>query len=137
MAAGHAVAAPSRRELRRFGLVVGGAFAVLGSLSAWRGHAVPPLVLGTLAAALLVAALLAPRALAPVERRWMAAAEALGRFNTRVLLTLLYVFLFTPVGVVRRALRDPLDRRLRDGRPTSWVPRDPTAAELDRYRHQF
>lgn len=129
--------APGPRELRRFGLGVGGAFAVLAAVSAWRGHAIPPLVLGTLAVGLLLPGLVAPRLLAPVERRWMAFAEALGRFNTRVILTLLYALVFAPVGFVRRTLRDPLDRRLRDGRATAWVPRERAPVDRDRYRHQF
>src|SRR5262245_47836385 len=40
-------AGPSARDLRRFGVTVGGGFLVLALLSAWRGHTVPPRVLGT------------------------------------------------------------------------------------------
>ena len=125
------------RELRRFALTVGGAFAVLAAISWWRGHVWPPLVLGTLAVLLVVPGLLVPRVLGPVERRWMAFAEALGRFNTRIILSLLYWLVMTPVGLVRCAFRDPLDRRLHDGRTTSWVARPPEAVDIDRYRHQF
>ena len=55
--------------------------------------------------------LVAPRLLAPVERGWMRFAEVLGRINTRIILTLLYCVVITPVGwIVRRWRDDPLDR---------------------------
>ena len=125
------------RELRRFGLTVGGAFAVLATISWWRGHEWPPLVLGTLATVLLVPAVVLPRILGPVERGWMAFAEVLGRFNTRVILTVLFGLVMTPIGAIRRRLRDPLDRRLHDGRTTSWVTRPSEPVDIARYRQQF
>ena len=69
----------SSRELRRFGLVVGGIFLLLAGISRWRGHAVPPLVLGTAGLLLVLPGLVAPRLLDPVERVWMRFAESLGR----------------------------------------------------------
>ena len=124
-------------ELRRFGLTVGGAFLVLAGISRWRGHVWPPAVLGTLGVLLVVPGLLAPAVLAPVERRWMAFAEMLAWFNTRVILGVLYYLLVTPVGWVLRRFRDPMDRRLDDGRTSDWIRREPVAADLERYRQQF
>lgn len=134
-------ASPSKgrtaRELRKFGLTVGGAFAVFATISWWRGHVWPPVVLGTLGALLVVPGLVAPAILGPVERRWMRFAEVLGRVNTRIILTLLYWLVITPIGAVRRAFGDPLDRRLHDGRTTSWVARTPEPVDIGRYRQQF
>jgi hypothetical protein len=113
------------RELRRFGLTVGGAFVLLAAASAWRGHAIPP------------PALIAPRILGPVERWWMRFAEALGRVNTRIILAILYCLVITPFGLVRRWFQDPLDRRMRDGRPSVWVPRPRAPVDPARYRQQF
>ena len=67
MASPPASPARSARELRRFGLTVGGMFLLLGLVSRWRGHTLPPLVLGTAGVLLLVPGLLAPRILAPVD----------------------------------------------------------------------
>jgi Saxitoxin biosynthesis operon protein SxtJ len=125
------------RELRGFGLTVGGAFVLLAAASAWRGHTVPPRVLGTLGVLLVVPALIAPRILTPVERWWMRFAEALGRVNTRIILTVLYCLVITPVGLVRRWLGDPLDRRMRDGRSSVWILRPRAPVDPERYRQQF
>lgn len=124
-------------DLRRFGLVVGGVFLVLGTVSDWRGHEVPPRVLWALGAALVGPALLLPRALAPVERAWMAMATVLARVNTRIILGLLYFLVFTPAGVLRRLARDPLDRRLGSGATSHWIPRESSPFDPDRYRKQF
>src|SRR5262245_48611072 len=121
--------ARSARELRRFGLTVGGIFLLLGLVSRWRGRTWPPLVLGTAGVLLVVPGLLVPRILAPVERAWMRFAEVMGRVNSRIILT--------PVGIVRRWLRDPLDRTMRDGRPSVWVRRPAEPIDRTRYRQQF
>ncbi len=114
----------SPKELRRFGFTVAIPLAILATLGAWRGHTILPAVLGGLAAALGGRAVLVPGLLGPVQRVWMAGAHALGSFNTRVLLGLVYFLALTPIGVIMRWVvgRDPLDRRLRD-RPSYWIER--------------
>jgi hypothetical protein len=127
----------TRAELRRFGITVGGVFLALALLSAWRGHVLPPRILGTLGVLLVVPGLLAPSVLGPVERHWMRFAEAIGRVNSRIILSLLYWLVFTPVGLVRRWIHDPLDRAMRDGRPSVWVARPRGPVDPARYRQQF
>ena len=127
----------ARPGLRKFGLTVGGAFLAIGAISAWRGHVVAPRVCFTLGSPLVVLGLVAPTFLAPVERVWMRFAEVLGRVNTRLILTVLYYAVMTPVGLVRRWHEDPLDRRLRDGRASSWIPRERGPVDPARYRQQF
>ena len=127
----------SRAELRKFGLVVGGLFGLVGAVSWWRGHAVAPVVCWTLGAPLVVFGLVAPAMLEPVERVWMRFAEALGAVNARVILTALYYVVVTPIAWLRRRAGDPLDRGLRDGRPSSWVRRERRPVDPARYRQQF
>jgi hypothetical protein len=131
------VSHPKRRELRTFGLSVGLAFALLGGVSRWRGHELPPRVLWTIGAALLVAGLIAPGVLGRVQRGWMAFAGVLARVNTRIILTLLFYLVFTPVGLVLRLFRDPLNRSLRDRAGSQWVKREPAPPDLARYEQQF
>ena len=113
----------SPKELRRFGFTVAVPLTLLAAVGAWRGHVILPALLSGLAAALGSLALLAPHRLGPVHKVWMAGAHALGWFNTRVLLGVVYFLVMTPTGVVMRLVgRDPLDRRLGD-RPSYWVAR--------------
>ena len=131
------MAARTTRDLRKFGLTVGGVFLVLGAVSRWRGHTTPPLVFWTVGGALVVPGALAPRLLAPVERAWMRFAEVLGHVNARVILTVLYWVVVTPIGLVLRAFRDPLDRRVADGRASEWIRRPRQPVDAARYREQF
>lgn len=128
---------PAKSELRKFGLTVGGAFLVLGSISYWRGHELPPRVLWSAGVLLVIPGLLAPTLLGPVQRGWMAFATVLGHVNTRIILTVLFYLVMTPVGLIMRMFRDPLDRSL-DGRSDSqWIKRELGPVEPGRYERQF
>ena len=129
--------APSKSELRKFGLTVGTAFAVFGAISWWRGHELPPRVLWTLAGLLIVPGLIAPSILGPVQRGWMAFAMVLGHINTRIILTVLYYLVMTPVGLIMRLFRDPLDRSLKDTRDSQWIRREREPVDVARYERQF
>jgi hypothetical protein len=128
---------PSNSELRKFGLTVGGAFLVLGAVSWWRGHEWPPRVLWTLGVLLLVPGALFPAVLGPVQRGWMAFATVLGHVNTRIILTVLFYLVMTPVGFIMRLFHDPLDRSLRDRGKSQWVKREPQPVDVARYERQF
>ena len=125
------------KELRRFGLTVGGAFAVLGLISWLRGHEIPPLVLGSLAVGLIVPGLLVPRALGPVHRKWMHGAMVIGEFNSRLILGVFYYLIMAPVGFVRRLFGDPLNRRLGDRATSAWIKRERVPVDRERYERQF
>jgi hypothetical protein len=129
--------APSRLALRRFGLSVGGVFLLLGTVGWWRGHVIAPRIMWSLGGPLVAGGLVAPTLLAPVERAWMRMAEVVGRVNTRVILTVLYYLVLTPVGWIRRLSGDPLDRAMHDGRPSNWVRRARGPVDPARYRQQF
>ncbi len=128
---------PDARGLRKFGLTVGLAFLVLGSISWWRGHVWPPRVLWSAGTLLVVPALVAPAILAPVQRYWMRFAEVLGAFNTRVILGALYYLVFTPVGFVMRIFRDPMTRSLKGNETTHWIRRKLEPVDPARYQQQF
>ncbi len=110
---------------------------LLAGVGVWRSHSVLPMVLGALAILLAGLALVAPSLLGPVHRVWMRFAHALGWFNTRVLLGVIYFVVMTPIGLVMRILgRDPLDRRLND-RVSYWVTRRAVADPKGSMEHRF
>ena len=93
---------PDIRELRNFGLIVGGIFLVIGVWPMlWRAEGVRmwALVLGGILALL---GLIAPVLLAPVFKVWMRVGHVLGWINTRIILGILFFGLITPMGVVMR-----------------------------------
>lgn len=70
---------------------------------------------------------------------WMELAPAIGNFQARVLLTLVYFIWLLPFGLVARLFTDPLDARGR-GRPpaaTGWKKRGASAHTMQALRSQF
>jgi saxitoxin biosynthesis operon SxtJ-like protein len=127
----------SSAHLRRFGLTVGAGLAILGVLSWYRGHATAPPVLWAIGGTLSVLGLTVPNLLLPVEKAWMALALVLGWINTRIILSLLFYVVFTPIGVVMRFFRDPLNRRFRDQDAGYWIHRETARLDLEAYKRQF
>jgi hypothetical protein len=93
----------SPRALRRFGFTVGFVILFLGSLLLWRhrGAGWPLIWIGAI---LLLAAGLAPLTLKWVHGPWMIASLALGWIVTRILLTTVFFFVVTPIGLLQRLL---------------------------------
>jgi Saxitoxin biosynthesis operon protein SxtJ len=93
----------SPRALRRFGFTVGLVILLFGSVLLWRHRGAGwPLV--TIGAVLLLAADLAPSSLKWVHGPWMIASLALGWIVTRILLTIAFFFVITPIGLLQRLL---------------------------------
>lgn len=128
---------PDRQHLRRFGLTVAIGFTLIGGVSWWRGHTVPPPVLWTLAVLIATPALVAPTILGPVERVWMTVGSALAWFNTRLILTALFYMVVTPTGLLVRVFRDPLDRELSEARSSYWIRRTVAPFDAKSYHRQF
>jgi len=132
----HDVDTPTPKDLRQFGLIVGGIF---GLIAFW------PLVvreeairLWALAAsgALMVPALLAPKVLRPVHHVWMKVGHVLGWINTRILLGIVFYGIVTPLGVLSRLIgKDSLG--LRTGTQTETYRRIKTARPVSHMRYPF
>ncbi|MCB9682849.1 MAG: carbamoyltransferase [Alphaproteobacteria bacterium] len=124
------------QHLRTFGL--GGA-AILGTvclLSIWREHLPWAAVTGSLAVFLGVPGALAPDSLRPVEAVFLRFGRVIGHFNARVLLTLVYLLIATPIGLLRRLTGDPLA----DDRPSTsghWKPLSNLPDDKERYERMF
>jgi Saxitoxin biosynthesis operon protein SxtJ len=119
-------ASTPRAELRNFGLVLGAAFAVLfGLLPLWRRHALVAWP-WALAALLWLDALAWPQSLALLHRWWTRLGHALGWFNTRVILTLIFMLFVTPFGFVMWVFgRDRMRRGFDPKSETYRVPSTP------------
>ena len=124
--------APSERA---FGIGVGSVCVALGSLLWWRGRATAGVVLVVLGLVLNVVGRLAPSALRVPSRWWWRVAQALGWINARVLLTLFFALVVTPVGVVMRLFgRNPLRPPLTH---TSWGPYSVRRRDPKHYEQMF
>lgn len=121
----------SFRAEREFGLIVGGAFTLLGSWWLYRGkftsaaHIVVPLGL-----VLFLLGIIIPRVLVYPNKAWMKLAEGMSFVSTRIILAIVFFGVMTPIGLIKRAMGwDPLHRRsersLSYWRPYSKRQQDP------------
>ena len=112
----------NNKQLRSFGFLVGGVFALLGLWPLLFGKdirlwAVIP------AGSLLFLAALVPASLGPVYRVWMKIGHVLGWINTRIILGLTFYGMFVPMGfIMRLAGKDPMRRRYNPEADTYRVP---------------
>ena len=91
----------SRGALRRFGVTVGLVILLLGAVMLWRDRGASWLLI-SIGAGLFLAAGLAPSSLKWVHGPWMIASLALGWIVTRILLTIAFFVVITPIGLLQR-----------------------------------
>jgi hypothetical protein len=112
---------PHKHE-RQFGFLFAAVCVIVAFWPLWPLEAPNPYWLAG-AAAWLAAALLVPGWLAPLYRGWMAFGHALGWINAKILLTLVFFLIVTPVALALKLFgHDPLARRLAH-RGSYWVVR--------------
>jgi hypothetical protein len=127
----------SRAEARKFGLLVGAAFVVLGLVLAWRGRQAPALISSSVGALLFLLGALFPDVLGPVYRAWMGLSGLISKVTTPIFMAVVYFGVLTPVGLIRRATgHNPLKRApATDG--SLWIQRDRRRADPKGLEHQF
>ncbi len=114
----------SRSDLRNFGLILAsGILIIFGLLFPWlRDSSIQithwPWLLSFI---LITISLIAPMILRPLNKVWLFIGEVLGYINTRIILGIIYLLVFTPGAIILKLLgKDPM-RRILD-------------SELDSYR---
>jgi hypothetical protein len=110
----------SPRALRRFGFTVGSVLFLLGGIMLWRHRNAgwPFLSIGAL---LLLAAAFAPAALRYLHQAWMTVAFALGWVVTRIILTIVFCLIVTPIGLLQRVCgKRPLEFGFKSDETTYW-----------------
>ena len=124
----------SRRELRKFGLLVGGGFVALGLVSLWRGtHSAP--FLGGIGGVLLLGAALWPTGLTPLYRGWSALGLAMSSVTTPILMAVIFFGVIFPIGVVLRlAGQRPIGVESSRGQ---WIRRKPVEDPVAAMERQF
>jgi hypothetical protein len=78
-----------------------------------------------IAAIILITGLLFPAVLKPFYILWMSFAVVLGYIMTRIILSIIFYLLFSPVGLILRILRkDLLQERFDKTAESYWIKRD-------------
>jgi Saxitoxin biosynthesis operon protein SxtJ len=126
------------RELRNFGLLVGGVFVLLGVFCGLRGKAYYPWLLLP-GVSLVLLGMAGPKVLKHIYIGWMSLALVLGFVVSHVILTLFFFLVISPLGLVARlAGKDFLRRKLEPQAKTYWLRRArPVRKSPSDYERQF
>ena len=94
---------PDKKGLRDFGLMMGGLFVVFfGLLLPWLFSVSFPLWPWIVAGILSGLALTVPNGLKPIYQGWMFLTIILAWINTRLILSIVFYLLITPMGLIMR-----------------------------------
>lgn len=121
---------------RSFGVSVGGVLIAVAAYFAWRGRADRATVLAGIGALLVILGLIAPRLLKYPSMAWWKMAMVLGHVNARVILTLAFLLLLTPMGLLWRLIgKDPLARQRKNW--SGWSPSPPRFRDPDHFNRMY
>ena len=122
------------KEARKFGLTIGIFLLAIAAWLLWKQRPSFPYFAYT-GGGFVLAGLILPGLLKPIYKVWMSFAVVMGFIMTRVILTILYFGVFTPIALAAKVLgKDLLDERWDKKAETYWVKRlatayDPKSAE--------
>ena len=125
------------KDFRQFGITVGIAFGLLGGLLLWRGNDLA-LYSFIISGILILFGAVVPRALKYPYRVWMSFALILGAVMTRVIMSIVFFLVVTPIGIVLQWTRKGTHWKGFDTEASSyWIPREKRTENTTRYTKQF
>lgn len=121
---------------RSFGVSVGGFLLLLSVVLWWRGRITAAGILAGIGAVLVVLGLTAPRLLKYPSAVWWKFALILGYVNARVILTIAFFVVLTPMSLVWRLIgRDPL--AIRKQHWPGWSPYPARYRDKDHFTRMY
>lgn len=121
---------------RSFGVSVGGVLIAVAAYFAWRGRIDRATLLAGIGAMLVILGLTAPTLLKYPSKAWWKMAMVLGYVNARVILTIAFLILLTPMGLLWRLIgKDPLARRRKNW--SGWSPSPARFRDPDHFNRMY
>ena len=124
------------KDLRQFGMVLAIISIVSGSIYFLKHRIILAQWFCGAGLVVLSLGLLAPRTLKHVYTVFLKAAHAIGWFNTRVILILIYYIVLTPIALVVKIFgKDLLNRKMDKNTSSYWAKRElvkPVKEELEK-----
>ncbi len=126
------------RSMRLFAYAMTAVLTVFAGLLFWQNAWVwLPILLAVFACLLVILGTFAPLTLRRIYHHWMAMALTLGWLVSRLLLTLIFCLILTPLGLLLRlAGKRLMDTKRDPGRSTYWR-RIETKNESNRYEKMY
>jgi hypothetical protein len=90
-----------KKDLRQFGFTVGGALLIIGTVLYYfeKSSAIYFIVIGGV---LFLSAIIYPKILKPLNKVWMGLAIVLGFIMSRLILTIIFFLVLSPIGLLAK-----------------------------------
>jgi len=125
------------RELREFGVTMGAILIVFADVAMFRGKAFGPYVL-VVGFVFFALGLTFPAVLKPLQKIWMGLGLVLGFFVSRIILSIIFFGVITPIGLLMKLFgKDILDERIDKSRASYWHERPDVAKPKASYENQY
>jgi hypothetical protein len=125
------------KKIRQFGVTFLVVFACLGGLLLYRENSLAYVSFG-LGLLFLLLGMWAPGALKGFYLLWMGFALVLGYFMSRLILSILFYLVLTPIGVVTRLIgKDFLDQRWNKEADSYWIKKEKRPFDKERYKKLY
>ncbi len=121
---------------RSFGVSVGGFLLIVAAVLWWRGRITNAEIVGGIGAVLVVLGLIAPRLLKYPSAAWWKFAMVLGYVNARIILTIAFLVMLTPLSLIWRLIgRDPLAIKRKHW--PGWSPYPARYRDTDHFKRMY
>ncbi len=127
----------SNKDLQKFGVTVGAVLIVIAGIMFWKGNQ-NFLYFGIAGLLLLLTGLVFPAILKPFNKAWMTLAILMGWVMTRVILTVLYYLVLTPIRIIAMLFKKNfLDLNIDKSAKSYWEIRKKSELKPSDYERQF
>lgn len=126
-----------KKELREFGITLFIVFGLFGTLFWWKHK---PYFSYLLFASGFFGffGFLLPGVLKPIQKIWMAIALVMGSIMTRIILSVLFYLVITPISIICRfSGKDVLDLKIDKAKKSYWIKREKSIINKSRYEKQY
>lgn len=121
-----------KKEIRNFGFLVGGVLIAISIFLLWKELSYYQLIFA-IGISLVLLGFFIPKILKPIYIIWMTFATILGWIMTRVILTILFYFIVTPIGLIARIFGTKfLDLSWQDNAESYWNKRDKEVSDMEK-----
>ena len=126
-----------KSDLRNFGITIGVILLIIAGFLFWKEKESSQILL-TFGVTLCILGIVIPFILKPIYWVWMIFATILGWIMTRVILSLLFYTIFTPIGLILRFFRKQfLELRWDKSKESYWNFRTNEYLKKENYEKQF
>jgi len=127
----------TKKDLRKFGITVGVVLIIFAGFLFWKEKE-SFFYFGTIGLFLLLTGLFIPTVLRPLNKLWMILAILMGWVMTRIILTILYYLVLTPIKILAMLFRKNfLDLKLNKSAKSYWEIRKKSELRPSDYERQF